>query len=511
MEICTKTKKYPKEWAAKTVKRKVVIYSGFLTAVTMLLLQQMVVASEKAPSESKETKWPDNIQSVLDNTKPFKFDRGSRLPFYVWSAMDCPVLSDAEAEELVCLLNERGIGMICTWHPEDIQGTFAKSLPIARAQKKLGLRINIHATHCLNFFFNCDPNTAHIDKDGKPFWDTSLIRPEMGCPFTLDFRRDAIRGRLEPFVKKYKEEGLSIGFIFTDWEIDGPIEWNDAWKASRRCSRCRQNIPEIENFLAFQKALRELRSELQQDVYAETILEAFPNALVGNYAVYPHNGYRYWYDWFEYYVEGQPALTDQRARYRHWYNEFPSTGYTFAMPVVYTWYPIFNWYDFEDTDWRWFYNMLLVASNAGENTPGNVPIIPFVHWNTTSPPKDADPNVRQFSKEKYQELLWHMLLRGHDTFFVFCFDQERDVEVPLAHTVWAAAQEFGEFLEKGVPITFEVPNKPGPVVSGLCLGERILTRRTDFTDNDEPVKIRVGGRTIMVGRNPGRCVIMSLK
>ena len=62
-----------------------------------------------------------------------------------------------------------------------------------------------------------------------------------------------------------------------------------------------------------------------------------PNALVGNYAVYPHDGRRYWWDYFEHYVEGQPVRMDQKARYRHWANEFAGTGYTFAMPVVYPW------------------------------------------------------------------------------------------------------------------------------------------------------------------------------
>ena len=64
---------------------------------------------------------------------------------------------------------------------------------------------------------------------------------------------------------------------------------------------------------------------------------------------------------------------DQRAKYREWANEFDDTGYTFSMPVVYTWYPTFHWYDFEDTDYRWFYNMLKVGSNAGRHTPRMFP------------------------------------------------------------------------------------------------------------------------------------------
>ncbi len=492
-------------------KKKSAFNSSLLMAVSAILVLCRFITPAKICSANSQTKWPENIQAVIDNTKPLEFDRGSRLPLYLWAAMNCRILTDAEARQLVRLLDKRGIGLICTWRPNSIHKSLAEALPIARAQKKLGLRININANHCLYSFFNGDPATAHIDQQGKLFWDDSFGKKKMGCPFTLDSRRQAIRNQLQPFIDKYKQEGLSIDFIFADWEIDGPIEWNDAWKASRRCRRCRQNIPDIDNFLSFQKTIRQLRSKLQREVFAEPVLEAFPDALVGNYAVYPNNGYRYWYDYFEYYVQDQPAIADQKARYRHWYNEFPLTGYTFAMPVTYTWYPTFNWYDFENPDWRWFYNMLLVASNAAQYTPSSIPIITFVHWKTTVPTKNPDPNVKQFSAESYQELLWHMLLRGHDTFFAYTGGGSRNDEIRLAHTVWAAAQQFGQFLEKGTPITFEVPNKPGPVVSALRLDNKLLIRRTDFTDTDEPVELRVADCSITVPKNPGRCTIISLK
>ena len=118
--------------------------------------------------------------------------------------------------------------------------------------------------------------------------------------------------------------------------------------------------------------------------------------------MYPHGGYRYWYDYFEQEVSETPYLSDQQARYREWVHEFDSTGYTFAMPVVYTWYPTFGWYDFSETDYRWFYNMLKVGSNAGQHTDRSTPLVPFVHWNTTAPPSDPDPRVKQLSKSKYR-------------------------------------------------------------------------------------------------------------
>ena len=462
-----------------------------------------------AQAKENKAKWPPHIQAVMDNTKPLEFDRGDRLPLYIWNAMNPGPLDDKTAEELVRILNERGVGLISSWDPGNRAKSLKESIPIARAQKKLGLRVNINATGCLYSFFNGDERTAHIDDNGKPFWDNSFGKKNMGCPFSLDFRIPLVREQVECFVKEYKKAGLDIDFIFADWEIDGPIEFNKAQAASKRCRRCRQNIKNIDDFSEFQKSLRKLRCKLQRQSYSEPVKLNFPKVLVGNYGVYPHNGYRYWYDYYEYYVEGQPCQRDQKAKYRKWYHEFPETGYTFAMPVVYPWRRIFDWYDYANTDYRWFYNMLLVASNTGEHTPAEIPIISFVHWHTIES-KTSTSTAKQFSKDKYQELLWHMLLRGTDTFFLWCGRQEAPKEIQLVHQVYAEAQQYGGFLSKGTPINFSVPKQPGTVISGLKLENRVLVRRTDFKENDSPVEIIVDGVKIKVPAAPGHCQIISL-
>jgi hypothetical protein len=424
--------------------------------------------------------------------------------------MDPGTLDKEAAVELISTLNERGVGLVTSWDPGNRGKSLADALRIARAQNELGLRVNINATRCLYSFFDGDARTAHIDGDGKPFWDASFGKKKMGCPFAIDFRRPHIREQLEYFITAFKEARVEVDFVFADWEIDGPIEFNEAYTASSRCSRCRRNIKGIGDFGEFQRVLRALRSELQREVYAEPMKRNFPLVLVGNYGVYPHNGYRYWYDYYERYVDGQPCQVDQGARYRRWYHEFPETGYTFAMPVAYTWRRIFDWYDYADTDYRWFYNMLLIASNAGQNTPAETPIISFVHWHTIES-KPTVEMVQQFSETKYQELLWHMLLRGTDTFFLWSPRQEAAKEIRLVHQVYAEAQEYGEFLSKGRPIAFTVPKQPGPVISGLRLDDRILLRRTDFGKTDESVEITVDGKTIEVEIPPGRCRILSLR
>ena len=456
-------------------------------------------------------KLPDKLQLVLDSTRPLEYPRGNRLPLYLWPAMDPGDLDPKTARYLVRELDHRGIGLVCSWSPQDGGQSLRRGIALARVQKRLGVPVNVNATALLYSLFNGDPRTAHVDDQGRPFFDASFgsDRP-MGCPFTLDLRADEIRERVDGFARAYERAGISPDFVWADWEIDGPIEFNRAHEASLRCRRCRGRIPEIGNFLAFQKAMRDLRSDLQRTMFSEPLRARFPRVRVGNYAVHPHDGYRYWYDYFEEYVDGQPYIADRRAKYRLWSNDFPATGYTFAMPVVYPWARLFGWYDFAETDYRWFYNMLLEASGAGRSTPAEIPIVSFVHWHPINPEKYPAPGFRPFSAEKYQELLWHMLLRGTDTFYLWCGEKEYGPEVKLLHEVYAAAQQYGDFLEKGTPITFAVPGEPGPVISGLRLGDRVLIRRTDFGRQMEPVEVKIGAHKVTVSPDPGRCQIERL-
>jgi len=456
--------------------------------------------------------YADHIQVVLDNTKSLDYDRGDRLPLYLWPLIDPGVLSEKEAETLVTDLDARGIALVAKWTNENREVALREALVIGQAQKKLGVEISINAIDLMYSFFNGDESTAHIDEQGNTFWDEGFGRKkDMGCPFAIDFRKEEIQERVEFYLDEYVMNDLEVDFIFVDWEVDGPLEVNNAYHASMNCRRCIEHMDENISFPDFQKQLRNIRSYLQYFTLSEPVLSRFPDALVGNYAVYPNDGYRYWYDYFEYYVDGQPAIKDQKAMYRKWYDDFPTTGFTYAMPVAYTWARTFDWYDFKNTDYRWFYNMLLVASNAGKSTPRNIPVITWVHWNTIFYPGEPDDSIVQFSEESYKELLWHMLLRGTNTFAMWCSPHEYPQEVSLVHEVYATAQEYGEFLDHGLPINFDIPSHPGTVISGLILNDQALIRRTDFGLNMDPVTIIIGSKLILVPYLPGKCEVISLK
>lgn len=454
---------------------------------------------------------PDAVRTILHALQPLKNDRGSRELVYQYSVGNLSGLSDADAEWTIRELAARGIGVITFWqHGANQDAGVAEAIRIGRIQQRLGLTVAADASGVLYRFYDDTPATAHVDDEGNPFWDTSFAGSKMGCPFTLDRRAPVILARVAAYAEAYRAAGVNLGIVTADWEVDGPHEWNDAWANSKRCVRCRENLPNIDDFTAFQARMRQLRAALLRECYAEPILGRHPSCLVTNYAVYPNDGWRYWYDYFEHPQPELPHAQDQHDLHRPWYNDFWETRFTLAMPVVYTWYSIYAAYPgFSNPDYRWFYNMLLVGTNAGKSTPSGIPIATFVHWHTTAPPQGA-PEVPQMSGQAYTELLWHLLLRGHDIFYSWTPTDELAEEIALVQKVYEESLAYSDWLRHGTPVSFDVPREQGPVISGVRLGDRVLVRRTDFGDTRGPVTISVDGREFSVPRAPGALQVLRM-
>ena len=246
-----------------------------------------------------ENALPQNLQVVLESTEPVQHPRRGRLPLFVLPITNSlSGLSDEQAWEALVQLDLRGIGYTVDWIHEQFEASLAEGLRIARLQKKLGQPVAVNANACLYSFFDGSKETLHVDSSGNRFADDSL-GGKLGCPFALSHRIPVIRERVKRFLSAYEEAGIAVDFIFADWEIDGPIEWNDSWAAHKKCQRCRSEIPDIHDFRAFQRRLREIRSDIQRATFGDLVTDRFPECLVGNYGIYPHNGLRYWYDYFE--------------------------------------------------------------------------------------------------------------------------------------------------------------------------------------------------------------------
>ena len=462
-----------------------------------------------SPAAAAATPPVPDVEILLRETQPLKFPRGQRLPLYLWTPNFPAAADDAELERVLKALDTRGIALFARWGGNNFEQASEQPLRLARLQKKLGLETSVDATGLAHGFYNGSPETGHVDADGKRFFDKSFFWSP-GCPFAVQPRYDAMRARLEPYLKKYQDEQLRLDFWTADWEFDGPNEWNNGWAAARQCVTCRAQIPNLDtNFAAFQTAVRTVRAEMQREVFVKPIQRHFPAASIGNYAMTPHDGRRYWWDFFEKRTAGLPAEQEHAALYRPWAREFEDCGYNVAMPVIYTWFNTFNDYPFENRQYRWFYNLMLEATSTGRRTAPGLPRVTFVHWTTTNPPKELPKDFEAMTEVNYEELLWHLLLRGHDTFAMWCPAPELAQEVRPVHRVYAAALEYKEFLDRGRPVFFDVPKQPDSVVSALQLGQRLLVRRTDFTTQSETLEVKLPtGAILRVPRAAGKCLVI---
>ena len=443
------------------------------------------------------------LTQLVEQIPPLEHARDGALPIRASRLEGWLPEDDAAAREFLLALDARGLAL-CAHPTPGNEERMAAALRMGRLQQEVGLEVGVNASRAMYSFFNGDEDTLHVAANGVTFFDESFNpKKKMGCPFRLDQRREPIKQQFRSFLDEYKAAGVMIDFLYLDWEIDGPIEWNGGWQSSKLCTVCREHVPDIDNFYAFQKALRDIRSELQRECCVDVVQEYFPDALIGNYSVYPQSGVRYWYDYYETLPPGAPFFPDQEAKNRPWPNEFDPSGYTFANPVVYTWYATWSWYPrWDNDDYRWFYNLLQVGTNAGRHTPQEIPLITWLHWHTTAPPADA-PEVPQMSEEAHKELIWHLYLRGTDGLMMWCTAEETTQEIRLITEVMDGMLAHREFIAEGEPVMFNVPNEPGTVVSGLRLGDRLLVRRTDFSDNQEAIRGVVGNRIVEIPRRDG--------
>lgn len=477
----------------------------------LLLFSFLIHFFSIIPYKSFSQDIPDNIAVLLDELPPLNHKRKGRELIYQYSVGNLKSLAYEDAKKVITELAKRGVGVISFWEKgEKMEFSVEECLRIGRIQQELGLSVVIDASRLLYGFYDDTPASAHINDKGDCFTDSSFSGRVMGCPFSVHRKIPLIKSRVTAFAEAYKAAGLNIDIATADWEIDGPLEWNDAWENSKKCILCRKNVVNINDFISFQAKIRSLRSKLMYECYTTPMLQRFSEALITNYATYPNDGLRYWYDYFEYLQPELPHIKDQEACYRPWYDEFTETGFTLAMPVVYTWYPTYTWYPNYSPDYRWFYNMLKVASNAGESTPSEIPLATFVHWHTTAPPKNPDPGVKQMSQETYQELLWHLLLRGHDILYSWCMRNELATEMFLIQSVYDRSLEYNKWFKYGRPVIFDVPVNESSVISAIKIDNEILVRRTDFDGNTKPVNITIEGIEISVPYRPGDCQVLSL-
>jgi hypothetical protein len=114
------------------------------------------------------------------------------------------------------------------------------------------------------------------------------------------------------------------------------------------------------------------------------------------------------------------------------------------------------------------------------------------------------------SRWAYEELLWHLLLRGADSLFLWCAEADTPKEIKPVHNVIAASRRFREFFSRGRPLVFEIPDDPGSVISCIQWERRLLVRRSDFLPDRSAVTLSLPEGNVQVPPATGECCILSL-
>jgi len=493
------------------VRRRVAVLTGVMFGLWPM-------SHARAGEEAKTV--ADPLAALLDAVPPLSRPLGNRPPILLWSPDLPATASDGQLEATLRALQARGLGLFLRWQPS-LSNTLAQVGRVAAIQKRLGMPVAVDASAISHGLFPQGDRGSHVDETGKRFRGSGLVW-NPGCPFDAQALNENMRSRFESYARAHKDAGAPLDYWIADWELDGPNEWKQSWAMARKCAVCRARIPDIDtNFLAFQAAVRKLRSEMQRENFVKPVLARFPAARIGNYAMNPHDGHRYYWDYYEEDAFGKPNLTEgipyrreQGAYYRPWWpGEFEASGYNLAAAVIYAWYHLFLDYSFPETDYRWFYGMLREGTSVASRTPAQVPLIPFLHWlpiGAPDKPEDQPAGFAPLSEERYRELLWHLLLRGVDSFVQWAPGDEARELKPL-HAVYDASLAFPEFFEKGTPVVFALPEQPGTVVSAIRWKDKLLVRRTDFAGSRTPVEIVVDGRKILVPVAAGECQVLILE
>jgi hypothetical protein len=488
--------------------------------VGLLLLPLLLYPATAARSGEATGDVAAPFAALLEAIPPLTSPLGQRPPLFLWSPEMPVTASDAQLETTLQALQARGLCLFLRWQPE-ASNTMTQLQRVAGIQKRLGLPVAVDATPVSHGLFPKGDAYSHVGQDGKPFRGSGLSW-NPGCPCRATSRNDAVRGRIESYARAQQAAQLPLDYWISDWELDGPNEWKQSWAVARKCVTCCRRIPDIAtNFPAFQAVVRQLRAEMQRENFVQPVQACFPAVRIGNYAMNPHDGYRYYWDYYEEDAFGKPNLAEgiayrreQGAYYRPWWRgEFETSGYNLAAPVIYAWYHLFANYAFTNTDYRWFYGMLLEGTSVTRHTPANTPLIPFLHGlpiGAPDKPSDRPAGFAPLSAAMFKELAWHLLLRGADSFILWApGDEVRELQ-PL-QAAYAESLAYPEFFEKGTPVLFDLPNQPGVVVSALKLDGKLLVRRTDFGNPAGPFTITLDRQKLAVPLAPGRCQVLTLE
>lgn len=423
-------------------------------------------------------KW--EMDSLLRTVQPMTHPLKGRLPLLLWNSplpRDKKLVAlraDGTLRTYIDALAARGIvppvEMGWEWDPD-------AAMAMALTLKEAGQPVHVLAAFGIvggedELYANTPKVTGKwpLNEKGELTWTGTRawpILPVYDVSKSVAFYTE--------WMHRFKDAGIDVKAVWTDYE-GLPYPWNFVYD-SQKAEAARKHYPDgaLDSFPAFAGYIAEVHNTMLSEAIADPVHAVFPKALVGNYGA-------------EASTEAFPFVDTNGAPY----GIFTLGRLDVAMPSIYAntaYLPRYYNLDWEvtaaDVDNVYFTTMVRSMSAALAGTlPGKLSM-PYVSRFT--PDKNDPRYLFPMSRGYYRELLRHGILRGADGYYLFnlgynpqgavtpqlSFDSVED-----ARAVTDELLAYREFLEKGTPMTFDVPalRTPAVIWSGLKLKDRCLVR-----------------------------------
>src|SRR5262245_48014561 len=379
-------------------------------------------------------------EAVLEKIPPLKHERGSRWPLITWEGFS----TEPQEPKYYQRLLERGLAQHVRLDPRMIE----TALAIQRAGSPVIVMEGNSGVHPASLAGE-PPDWAHrLDEGYQP---KEYLRP---CPsIHLGWARFA--DKLRDVLRQFREKGVQIDAVWTDWEND-PLYGADRYEQAQRCRRCREILPP--KVLASSELFHDYTArkfyELFGAYYAAPVLEYYPKCSVTNWLAQPSTP-----------EEPQPGWGGNRGRVH-------------LPPLVTAWNPT----AYGAASWVWksrspeqkqdqehvdqvYTNLLLrqvsLTGKLAERWAPEKESIPWVTRWVSEPPELEFPVL---ARERYREVLRHLWLRGVAGMQVFSPRQPgyEDMALPEVEDAVAVYDEmlaYREFLADGEVLNYEVPRE----------------------------------------------------
>ncbi|HEY3396823.1 MAG TPA: hypothetical protein VGM19_04105 [Armatimonadota bacterium] len=441
--------------------------------VVGLLLSLAAFGGAESPPELT---W--SVESLAQVVQPLTHPLGGRLPLFLWNfplPRDDTLVAmraDGRLRRDIETLTARGFlpTVEIGW-----DGTPAGALAMAQTLQEAGQPVFVIFANLPGGSRALYPSgglrslAPDANRAGKLRWWPCLPQADPTAAAA------GVRGLLE----RFRDAGIKVAGVWFDYE-GLPYPWAGVYEAQQRSAACRALYPAgvLEDDQRFIEYVYRLRSEALSRAMVDPVRQVFPGALVGNYDEWASSRAT------PYLANGGESLPPRDLG-----------RFSAAMPRAYAspWYlhqffPEAAAVTAEQADPIYFRLLLNTISSANANRQAGQLCVPFLARHDPFDPLQS--GAARFgpglSHRRYRELIWHLLLRGTDGFYLYPLgfpnsgvsmeDGFQTLEDTRAVYDQVLAQR--RFLDEGRPMTEATapPPQRGVIWSGLQRRHECLVR-----------------------------------